>query len=84
MKSGFPGRKEKHIMEELPLVIITELKGIGERYKVKGSYKSDYEMGKLDAYVNVLSALHFSRQAILKMYLDYGIDYSDRLKESIN
>lgn len=67
-------------MEELPLVIINELKMIGERFQVKGSYyKSDYDIGKLDAYVNILSALHFSRQAILKMYLDYGIDYRDRL-----
>ena len=69
-------------MEELPLVIIIELKNISEKIKAQGGYKSDYEIGKLDAYANILSALHFTRQAILKMYMDYGIEYDARLKES--
>lgn len=70
-------------MEELPLVIIIDLKNIGERIKLQGGYKDDYQIGMLDAYAHVLSALHFSRQAILKMYSDYGIEYDARLKELI-
>lgn len=68
-------------MEELSLVIITDLKIIGERIKEQEGYKTDYQIGMFDAYTHVLSALHFSNAAILKMYADYGIDYSGKLEE---